>query len=794
MRNQKQIKYIIFIILLILTTKLGFTQTDDDNYRSLLIFNVLDKITWQNEDTIDVFKVGVFSGSKDSFLSMKATVEENKHHGIPIEIIYFNRFRRITYTHVLYVANDRNTDVNRINKLLENSQTLLITDRVYDEDNCMINIMEQGGERGINVTNKNLVSHNLTADNSLLYHGGNIEELKKVISDNIAELELQEAELQESIEANNKQKEEIVIQKKEIDEQLLKIKEQTDKIEGQNEKLNLLIKDLEIQRKKLDDNLAVLNQQETLILDKQKELKTKATELKTKATELKTKEEEFNIIEKETKEKQKELNLIEDKLNEANETIDKDKGVINDAKEQIETQKGIIVIVIVFLVFVILAIILFWRALKINKKINSKLNIKNTEIKQQNEEIQSQAFQLELNNIELEKLSIVARETDNAILILDAKGNFEWVNLAFTKIFGFTYEELIKKDKNIIGKNTDKKTIELINKTLIYKKTTSYQFKSVTKNNENIWIQAMLTPILNEEGAIEKIIAVDTDITKVKIAELEIRDKNEELHQQKEKIELQNKQIYSSIKYAQTIQTAILPIKSEMDKHLESIVIYLPKDIVSGDYYWFSRIEKENKSFIAAIDCTGHGVPGAFMSMISSRLMNEIVNEREVFDPKEVLRLVDEGVIKALKQRTSSNNDGLDMCLCVIEKDDAISNVWFAGAKRPIFVSKKNQDYLIIKGTRRSIGGVKRIRNKAYFETKHLQLSKGDTLYLTTDGYMDQNNFKRKKFGTLSFIAMLNKIKEETLSTQKKILEIELFKHMKDVEQRDDITVIGLKL
>ena len=294
---------------------------------------------------------------------------------------------------------------------------------------------------------------------------------------------------------------------------------------------------------------------------------------------------------------------------------------------------------------------------------------------------------------------------------------------------------------------------------------------------------------------LKKYIAVDSDITQIKKAEKQILEKNEELLLQKEKIEFQNTQIHSSINYAQTIQSAILPLESEMSKYFSSFTIFLPKDIVSGDFYWFTHIEANNKTFAAAVDCTGHGVPGAFMSMIASRLLNEIVNEKDVYHPKEILELVDAGVIKALRQNETSNNDGLDMCLCSIGQNSKPNSIIFAGAKRPLFYyNKTTKKIKSVKGTRRSIGGVKKIRNKAKFTNKEISIQKNDILYLTTDGFIDQNNPNRKRLGTERFVGLLNLIKDEELIKQKELLEQKLFSHMKDAEQRDDITVFCIKL
>ena len=916
MLKNKQIYKLLIIIILLLSAKIGFSQLQDDNIRAMLIFNVAEKIIWPNEESITTITIGVYSANPNAYNAILAIAATKQIKGKKVKIIYFKKYNKITETHILFLANNKNEEIARINNLLEGKNTLLITDRLEEKDNSMINLLTVGGKKSIEVDNKNITSHNLKADKSLILHGGNEAELKLLISETVEELEKQKENLTASIEENKKQK-------KDIEKQKNDILAQSKKIKTQKNELSTLIEDLKKQKNKLDENMEVLINQETLI-------KKKQIEFRAKQRELKQKEKEFKVIEEDTRKKQEELKKIEDKLKDANLTISEDKNVISEAHEQIATQKSIIIIVIGFLAFVILAIIMFWRALRINKRINKELNHKNDEINQQNEEIQAQAMQLESNNkeleklsivagkaqngimimdekgnfewvnagftkmygytlqllineldeniltashdpeikkhiencitkkehvtyevenikrngekiwvkttitpildeennvkrlvsidtditkvkraeqeirkqhkkisrqnIELEKLSIVARETDNAVIIMDSKGNFEWVNHAFTNIFGFTYEELVKKDANIIGKNTDKETLDIINQTLIHKKTSTYQLKAASKERKDIWIQATLTPILDKDGNITKIIGVDSNITKIKEAELEILEKNEELEQQKEKIEFQNQQIHSSINYAQTIQASILPYKTEMDKHFDSFVVFLPKDVVSGDFYWFTHINEENKTFVAAVDCTGHGVPGAFMSMIASRLLNEIVNEKKIYAPKDILSLMDSGVIKALRQKTSSNNDGLDMSLSLIERIDNECKISYGGAKRPLFLSKDNQDIKKIKGTRRSIGGVKRIKNKAEFETKQFTLSKGDTFYLTSDGYSDQNDPQRKRYGSPSFIKLLNRIKDLSMEKQKEQMEIELFKHMKDAEQRDDITVIGIRV
>jgi len=153
-------------------------------------------------------------------------------------------------------------------------------------------------------------------------------------------------------------------------------------------------------------------------------------------------------------------------------------------------------------------------------------------------------------------------------------------------------------------------------------------------------------------------------------------------------VQSQHKNIQGSIQYAQTIQHAILPLQSNMDKFLNHFLIYRPRDIVSGDFYWFAVQEagtEHETIFVAAVDCTGHGVPGAFMSLIGSTLLNETVRVKKIDHPASILEQLDEGVMKALKQDKTHNDDGMDVCLCRIERlDDGNYQILYAGAQRPL--------------------------------------------------------------------------------------------------------------
>jgi len=287
----------------------------------------------------------------------------------------------------------------------------------------------------------------------------------------------------------------------------------------------------------------------------------------------------------------------------------------------------------------------------------------------------------------------------------------------------------------------------------------------------------------------------------------EILVQNEELHQQREEIMAQrdfierknyelvdlNQHMSQSIQYASQIQKAILPQEEVIKSNLQDFfVIYLPKDVVSGDFYWYSQID--NKQFFAAVDCTGHGVPGAFMSMIGNTLLNKIINENKVHSPAKVLDMLNEGVISSLKQKETGNNDGMDVCLCCIEnKANGQFLVTYAGARRPLYIFKDNE-ILEMKGSRNHIGGSSIGFNQSPFEDNICILDKDDVVYLSTDGFVDNPNPNREKFGTEKFKTLLLLYGKEAMAKQKSFLLDELRNFQKNAAQRDDILVLGVKL
>lgn len=419
------------------------------------------------------------------------------------------------------------------------------------------------------------------------------------------------------------------------------------------------------------------------------------------------------------------------------------------------------------------------------------------------EEILVQSKLLEEKNTELEKLSMVASKANSAVLIMDANGKFEWVNDGFHRLYGIGVKELLKQGNTIFEASNNADINNVLQTCRTNKEPCYYEYTTKGREGKTVWVQTNITPILNSKKEIEKFIAIDTDITQIKEAEFEILQKNEEISTQKDEleeknkfIEIQNNEIKSSINAAKIIQDSILRFAEAIQKKYNFFVIFKPKDIVSGDFYWYQKYSENNKiyDFFAVVDCTGHGVPGAFMSMISSQILNKLVNELKINSPAQILEELDKNIRESLKQDKTDNKNGLDICLCRIEQTGDNSEITFSGAKRPlIFIDAQSNKTTVYKGERRSIGGIKSRKNVKFTNTK-IKANKNDLIYLTSDGYIDQNNPERKRFGTNKLLEIIIKNIDKDLPNQKNILETALANHMKDSNQRDDITIMGLKL
>ncbi|HEX2920080.1 MAG TPA: SpoIIE family protein phosphatase [Bacteroidales bacterium] len=274
--------------------------------------------------------------------------------------------------------------------------------------------------------------------------------------------------------------------------------------------------------------------------------------------------------------------------------------------------------------------------------------------------------------------------------------------------------------------------------------------------------------------------------------EEKVKERTIRIEKQKEEIQEQKKHITDSIFYARRIQNAILPSFLHINKYLKDyFILYMPKDIVSGDFYWMH--ETGGHVMIAAVDCTGHGVPGAFMSIVGFNQLNHAVNVKNARKAGEILDALNEGVITTLNENKaeSSIKDGMDMALCVFDIENGVAQ--FAGANNPLILVRNNEIFKY-KGDRFPIGVFEGVKQQK-FQNNEIPLKKGDCFYLFSDGYEDQfGGEDNKKFMSRRFEALLLEISPLPPAQQKEVLIERLSSWMGSNEQVDDILVIGIRI
>jgi len=269
----------------------------------------------------------------------------------------------------------------------------------------------------------------------------------------------------------------------------------------------------------------------------------------------------------------------------------------------------------------------------------------------------------------------------------------------------------------------------------------------------------------------------------------QLLDAKEQLLQQKKIIEQKNKDITASINYASRIQQAKLPRKEEIRSVFpQSFVLYKPKDIVSGDFYFFHTTA--HQSIIAAGDCTGHGVPGALMSMLVFEKLDDALTQSK--NPSQILQHVNRGIKNSLHQSNDSQStrDGMDIALCSVDTTENI--IHYAGANRPIWLFRKGGSMEEIKATKSAIGGL--TPDAHPFETHRIPFQPGDTFYIFTDGYADQFSARGKKLTTQRFKDILLEIQQKTMSEQEQHLGDFIETWRDGAEQTDDILLVGVRL
>ena len=477
--------------------------------KAALIINFPYYIEYPNEDSINVFKIGIFGNDPVILNELMRITKSKERNGKPVLIVKFDELPEITKTQLLYVIKKRNSDIEEIKGKIGKNNTLLITDS-YDYNKSMINIVYKDNKIRYEINEDNIAIKDIKVAPRLIALAKTGTELKQLYIETGELLDTEKKKAEELREELQKleheitnQNKEIKKQKEEINQQNKTIQNQLKNINNQEEKHDSLIKNNKLYQKTIDAKIQVLKTKENEIQEQEKEINKKKTEVLNQKGILKMQQNDIKT----------QQNIIESQ-----------KTVLNKQFRKIETQQIALYsfIVLSFLTFGLVFFI--YRAYKIKKESNIILAEKNIKINHQKEEIQTQRNILKENNIKLEKLSIVASETDNAITIFNKNGNMEWINNGFIKLFGFTLQEIIdNKGVNIRDVSNNPFIDKVINDCITQKKSIAYDCHNKTKYEKKIWTRTTLTPIFNDAGNLTKIVAIDSDITKLKETEDELK-------------------------------------------------------------------------------------------------------------------------------------------------------------------------------------------------------------------------------------------------------------------------------
>lgn len=351
----------------------------------------------------------------------------------------------------------------------------------------------------------------------------------------------------------------------------------------------------------------------------------------------------------------------------------------------------------------------------------------------------------------------------------------------------------------VVGQLTDYQPVDFLQKTIEespfetgikgeWAKIISNVVEAKTKQNQemqfpsNEGLKVMSVNAIPEFGSdemLESILLVSSDITDRKAAELEIQNKN--------------KKITESINYAQRIQHAILPDNELINKIFpKSFLFYKPRDVVSGDFPWYAQMGDNH--YIAVVDCTGHGVPGALLSLIGYFILNDIVKSRKIVEPGTILDLLDEGVTQTLKQdeANSVTKDGMDISLCKV--NFKTGTLEYAGAHRPLYYYN-GTEIEEFKGNKFPIGGGI-YKNQTNFTNYEIKFKKGDSFYFFSDGYPDQfGGPENRKFGPARIRSLITDHKKnKTMAEMHQLFSNEFVEWMGDKKQMDDVLLIGIEI
>ena len=403
------------------------------------------------------------------------------------------------------------------------------------------------------------------------------------------------------------------------------------------------------------------------------------------------------------------------------------------------------------------------------------LNTKKLEYKIQASELLSKVYAAQKNYQKAHEYQVIFKQTSDSSF--NTQKTEEITRLESEYRFNQEKEKLkIEQETKVLVLKTEKKSISI--------QRTSFLIGLIITL---LLIIIIIRVYYLNRQANQKLLLLNEEVL---ITNEELKITNDSLQNAITLVEHHRDEILSSIEYAQRIQAAILPPLEYFQTVIpHSFIYYQPKDVVSGDFYWL--MESNQKIILAAVDCTGHGVPGAFMSMVGNDLLNTIVQEKNVIQADKILTQLHKDIRKSLQQKQTRDTNGMDIALVSIDLET--QKLEFAGAQNPLIYIQNGQMNKV-DGDIMSIGGVQQERER-FFTLHEVDISQPTTFYLFSDGYQDQFGGKKgKKFMSKRFRELLLEIHEKPMGKQRNILEKTLSDWMGKEEQVDDILVIGVRV
>ncbi|MBN2166570.1 MAG: PAS domain S-box protein [Marinilabiliaceae bacterium] len=379
------------------------------------------------------------------------------------------------------------------------------------------------------------------------------------------------------------------------------------------------------------------------------------------------------------------------------------------------------------------------------------------------------------------RMQSLSENSPDMILRISVTGKLVYANPAIARFIGVPTNDIVKKRINEL--EIDQRFIDYVRNALSEMRDDPRNISTEieVENAEGTRIMDIKSiPEFSEDQELESVLFVSHDLTEIKLIEQEVKEKN--------------KKISDSINYAQRIQTSILPDTNVIQKVFpRSFIFYRPKDVVSGDFPWMFK--KGDISYVAAVDCTGHGVPGALISFIGYFLLNNIVNADLSLNAAQILDVLHEKVRATLRQDQEGANgrDGMDLALCKINLNE--KTLEYAGAHRPLFYLR-NGELEEYKGTRKGIGGIPLAKKiEPSFENNVIEIQQGDKFFIFSDGLPDQTGGPdKRKYQSKRIREILTADKDATMAHFSRVFSKDFYDWLGDEKQVDDVLMIGIEL